>query len=124
MGSDVLINWISPELALAYFIAVVIAMLGLLQIVATHGERQDLRWLPAGTALPVGVLTTVGATAWLYTQYYDLIFVPGPAGTELVILFGGGTAVAVWLTRALHWLSSLMGRSSTAQRADPHETSN
>jgi hypothetical protein len=124
MGSDVLVNWISPELALAYFIAVVIAMLGLLQIVATHGERQDLRWLPAGAALPVGVLTTVGAAAWLYTQYYHLIFVPGPAGTELVILFGGGTAIAVWLTRALHWLTTLVGRYGTARRADRHETTN
>jgi hypothetical protein len=123
MGSDVLINWISPELALAYFLAVLAAMLGLLQIVATRGEREDLRWLPAGAAMPVGLLATAGAGAWLYTQYYDLIFVPGPAGTELVILFGGGTAVAVWLTRALRWLTTIAGRSRMARHAGPSDTS-
>jgi hypothetical protein len=124
MGSNELVNWISPELALAYFIAVVIAMLGLLQIVAVHAGREDLRWLPAGMVMPVGVLVTVGAVAWLYTQYYDLIFVPGPAGLELVLLFGGGTALAVWLTRVLRWLITLASRSGRPSRANPRESAN
>jgi hypothetical protein len=105
MGDDSLVLWLSAELALAYFVAVIVGMLGLLQVVAVQWQRESLRWLPVRLAKPLGSLAIIGALAWFYLGYYPLIFVPGPAGLELMILFGGGTALAVWLTRALKWLT-------------------
>ena len=104
MGNDAIVLWLSEELALAYFIAVIIGMMGALQLVANHWQRDDLRWLPHHSALPVGIFMIIGALSTFYLRYYDLIFVPGPAGLELMLLFGGATALAVWLTRLLHWL--------------------
>lgn len=101
MGNDALVLWLSPELALAYFVAVVVGMTGVLQAVAAQAGREELRWLPLSLALPLGLALTAGALAWFYLGYYRLIFVPGPAGLELMLLFGVGTALATWLSRAL-----------------------
>ncbi len=54
--------------------------------------------------MPVGLLLAGGALAAFYLSFYRLIFVPGPAGLELILLFGGGTALAVWLSKLLHRL--------------------
>ncbi|MDQ4074962.1 MAG: hypothetical protein M3220_01810 [Chloroflexota bacterium] len=102
MGNESIILWLSPELALGYFVAVVVGMVGLLQVVAVRWGREDLRWLPASLAPWLGLLLSAGAMAWFYFRFYELIFVPGPAGLELILLFGGGTALAVWITRILH----------------------
>ena len=107
MGNEAIVLWLSKELALAYFGAVVVGMMGLLQLVATQWNREELRWLPANSALPIGSLMMVGALAWFYISYYRLIFVPGPAGLELMILFSGGSGLAVWLTRLLHWIRTI-----------------
>jgi hypothetical protein len=113
MGNDALVLWLSAELALGYFIAVVVGMVGLLQVVAAQWGRDDLRWLPRSIAPILGWAVVVGAWAWLYVRFYRLIFVPGPAGLELMVLFGGATAIAIWVTRLLHWASvSLMGRTA------------
>ncbi|MBA3532849.1 MAG: hypothetical protein H0T73_13065 [Ardenticatenales bacterium] len=104
MGNDSLVLWLSAELALAYFVAVIVGMLGMLQVIAAHWQRESLCWLPVRMAKPLGSLAMLGALAWFYLSYYPLIFVPGPAGLELMLLFGGGTAIAVWLTRGLRWL--------------------
>lgn len=112
MGNDALVLWLSAELALGYFVAVVVGMVGLLQGVAVLWGRDDLRWLPRSLALPVGALVVVAAGAWFYLRFYRLIFVPGPAGLELMVLFGGGAALAVWLTRLLHRLARRQGRAA------------
>ena len=104
MGNDAIVLWLSEELALAYFIAVIIGMMGALQLVARYWRRDDLSWLPHKRVFPVSLLMIIGAISTFYIRYYDLIFVPGPAGLELMLLFSGATAVAVWLTRVLHWL--------------------
>ncbi|MGB0389828.1 MAG: hypothetical protein ACPGWR_33825 [Ardenticatenaceae bacterium] len=109
MGNEAIVLWLSEELALAYFEAVVVGMMGVLQIVATYSQREQLRWLPRKGAVPIGVLMMSGALAWFYVSYYRLIFVPGPAGLELMLLFSSGTALAVWLTRLLHWIKGLFG---------------
>ncbi len=101
MGNDSLVLWLSAELALAYFVAVTVGMAGVLQAVAAWGGREDLRLLPPRAALPVGLGVAAAAATGFYLRYYELIFVPGPAGLELILLFGSGTALAVWLTRLL-----------------------
>lgn len=111
MGNDALVLWLSPELALAYFVAVIVGMMGLMQALSVRWQRPEFRWLPRRVAEPVGLLLVVGALAWFYLRYYQLIFVPGPAGLELIVLFASGSAVAVWLSRLLHAL--LGGREST-----------
>jgi len=104
MGNDAMVHWLSPELAWGYFLAVFVAMMGLLQVVAANWEREDLRWLPNSIATRLGLLTALSALTSFYLGYYELIFVPGPAGAELVILFSSGTLLALYLTRLLHWL--------------------
>ena len=101
MGDDSLILWLSPELALGYFIAVSVGMLGAIQAMAAASAREDLRWLPRRAALPLGLLIALAALLLFYRTFYALIFVPGPAGLELMLLFGAGTALALWLTRLL-----------------------
>lgn len=105
MGDDSILLWLSVEVAWGYFLAVTMGMMGALQWVAA--TRDELRWLPPRLLAPVGTLFILGAIAWFYTMHYPLIFVPGPAGLELMVLFGSGTIVAVWGTRLLAWL---MGR--------------
>jgi hypothetical protein len=106
MGNESFVLWLSAELALGYFIAVIVGMVGLLQVVAVQWRRDDLLWLPRPLARPLGLLAILGAGAWFYLRFYRLIFVPGPAGLELMVLFGGGSILAIWLTRLLHWLTS------------------
>lgn len=107
MGNDAVVLWLTPELALAYFLAVVVGMIGLLQLVAARWSRDDLRWLPPAMATPVGLALGIGALLVFYVSQYPLIFVPGPAGLELMLLFGAGTALATWLSRGL---ARLVGR--------------
>lgn len=104
MGNDALVLWLSPELALAYFAAVTVGVAGLLQLVATHGSRPDLAWLPPTAATPVGIALILVPSLLFYIGGYRLIYVPGPAGLELMLLYAGGAALAIWLTRALHRL--------------------
>lgn len=112
MGNEAIVLWLSAELAWAYFCTIFVSMLGLLQIVAVQYGQARLRWLPAPLARPLGVLAIVGAVATFYLRYYTLIFVPGPAGLELMLLFGGASAAAVWATRLLHALAvRLQGRT-------------
>ena len=106
MGNDAIVLWLSEELALAYFIAVIIGMMGALQLVAHYWQRDDLSWLPHNKVFPVSLLMIIGTISTFYIRYYDLIFVPGPAGLELMLLFSGATALAVWLTRLLYWFVS------------------
>lgn len=103
MGDDSILLWLSVEVAWGYFIAVTFGVMGALQIVAIQAKREDLRWLPPQMGALVGMLFISGAIGWFYAIHYRLIFVPGPAGLELMVLFGSGTIVAVWVTRLLAW---------------------
>ena len=108
MGNESLVLWLSAELAMGYFAAVFVGMVGLLQLVGAR--RDDLRWLPPRWRVPGGAALVVGALTFFYLPFYELIFVPGPAGLELMVLFGGATVLAIWLTRLL---AALAQRSSS-----------
>lgn len=115
MGNDAIVLWLSPELALGYFIAVIIGMSGIVQAAAAHWGRADLRWLPLPLARPVGLLVAAGALVWFYVTFYELIFVPGPAGLELILLFGVGSAIAIWLARLASGIGRLLSRGTLEQ---------
>lgn len=116
MGNEAVVLWLSAELALGYVIAVFVGMSGLLQLVAARWGRADLRWLPRAAARPVGAALIAAAMVWFYLRFYPLIFVPGPAGLELILLFGGGTVLAVWVARLLHWLVGRPGAQAVSLR--------
>jgi hypothetical protein len=120
MGDDSILLWLSVEVALSYWVAVMVGMMGALQVVAIGAKRVDLQWLPPRLAVPLGMLLIIGAVGWFYTTFYCLIFVPGPAGLELMVLFGSGTAVAVWVTRLLAWV--VRQRRTAEVRSDGEET--
>jgi hypothetical protein len=115
MGDDSILLWLSVEIAWGYFFAVTVGMVGALQLVARGGVREDLRWVPSRIGLFVGVLLILGTMGWFYTLHYRLIFVPGPAGLELMVLFGGGTMIAVWVTRLLAWVRESRTRNAESR---------
>lgn len=115
MGNNSPILWLSPELARAYYLTVTVALLGLLQILALRWGHPDLRWLPPRWAAPVGVVMIISSVATYYHQFYSLIFVPGPAGLELMLLFGGASITALWLTRLLGAFVRHFGRGGLSE---------
>ena len=117
MGDDSILLWLSVEVAWGYFIAVTFGVTGALQIVATHSKREEFRWLPPRMSTLVGTILILGAIGWFYTMHYRLIFVPGPAGLELMVLFGSGTVIATWVTRFLAWVR-VRGKEQRAAAPD------
>lgn len=89
----------NPDVALAFFVCAVLVCGGTLQMVAARYGYVGLawvrpRWQPWGGTL-FGVILIVGGTAWFFVRHSDGIFRPGPAGLELLLLFGAAGLVAM-----------------------------
>jgi alpha-beta hydrolase superfamily lysophospholipase len=106
------LNFISPHLAINYFLLALATIVGALQFVAVRhrliglslfiGRAREPIWgyLLAGTLI-------VGAFAWFFAATPE-VFVPGLAGAELVLLFGAAAICALAFTllvsSILHWV--------------------
>lgn len=112
MGHEAFIDWIAPEIAVAYFIATTVALVGILQVAGVAWGRPELRLLPTrGASLALGTLLALGALAGFYLTMQRLILVPGLAGTELIILFTGAALLARLVT-------AVVARARGARPAD------
>ena len=104
-----MLNFVTVELAAHYFFLAFLAILGVLQLVAARHKLTGLSL--RGSRNPalgylLGAALTVGAFVWFFATTPE-VFVPGLAGSELVILFGAAGICA--LTFTLSASSALQG---------------
>ncbi len=101
-----MLYFVETYFAIHYLILAFLASLGTLQLVATCYELQGLsliglpRWSRWGYIL--GSALIAGGFIWFFLNTPNLLS-PGPAGSELMVLMGLGTAVA--LVSTLTWAS-------------------
>ncbi len=95
-----ILNFTDGSLPYNYFLFVFLASLGILQIIGARYSRENLLWFTRNLSSVVGSLTLVGAFMWFFAVQDDL-FIPGLAGGELFIEFGGAFAGAVLVTRLI-----------------------
>jgi dienelactone hydrolase len=91
------LKFVSAYLALSYLALATCTVIGVLQILAAwsglHGlALLDYRKSRAARALGPAVIAL--GYAWFFGTRREII-TPGPAGTELVVLFGGGVLLAL-----------------------------
>ncbi len=98
-----MLKFVSSYLALSYLAFATLGIVGVLQLLAARQSfvglalfdyRRMTVWHHA-----VGPALVVLAYAWFFGTRREIL-TPGPAGTELVILFGGGVLLALALTLA------------------------
>ncbi|MEA3346288.1 MAG: hypothetical protein U9Q78_08655 [Chloroflexota bacterium] len=98
-----MLNFVSPRLALSYLLLCTFSCIGVLQLQAARQRLDGLSlWGGQGArwwGYIVGLSLIFGSFAAFYTLAPNL-FVPGLAGSELVILFTAGFALALVITLA------------------------
>lgn len=99
MGTD-LVNFGEGTLPYNYFYFCFFASIGVLQMVAARYARGNLLWFSPTYSFVLGGLATLGAFVWFFSFKED-IFIPGLAGGELAIEFGGAFLLAVLATRVI-----------------------
>jgi len=111
------LNFISPHLAINYFLLAFVTLVGALQFAAARHKLIGLSlW---GARNPVwgyllSIILMAGAFAWFFAATPE-VFVPGLAGSELAVLFGIAGVCALAFTL---FASSLVHRSHR-ERPDP-----
>lgn len=102
-------NWYSVELAVNYYLWATVAFLGVLQTAAAHFQRPALAIIPQHTiGRVVGLLVWSGALISFYVTQYRLLFVPGPATTEALVILVTSALSALALTRTVVALRSIV----------------
>ena len=94
-----MLYFVSAELALGYWLFAFLCVLGALQWVAVRYRLAGLAFLRSrvwGYAL--AALLVVGGTAAFFISQWGPIFAPGPAGSELAVLFGTSAICALAFT--------------------------
>jgi len=98
-----MLDFVSARLALGYLLLCAVSCVGVLQIQAARQPLAGLSlWGGRGLCwwgYPVGLALVLGSFLTFYA-YTPGIFLPGLAGTELVVLFAGGFILALVLTVA------------------------
>jgi hypothetical protein len=112
------LNFISPHLAINYFLLAFVTIAGALQFVAARHKLVGLN-LIGSTRKPIWsyLLATaliVGAFAWFFATTPE-VFIPGLAGSELAILFGAAGICALAFTLIS---SSALHRFQHRERSD------
>jgi len=94
--------FVSAELALGYWLFAFLSALGALQWVAARYRLAGLAFSRsrAGGHVLAALLVVGGAAAFFISQW-EAIFAPGPAGSELAVLFGSSAVCALALTLVL-----------------------
>jgi pimeloyl-ACP methyl ester carboxylesterase len=96
------LNFISPHLAINYFLLAFITIVGVLQFVAARHRLIGLTWIGSAKKPVWGYLLAivliVVAFVWFFVATWEEVFIPGLAGSELVLLFGAAGICAVAFT--------------------------
>ena len=101
-GVHCVLNFISPHLAINYFLLAFVAIVGALQFVAARHRLIGLTWIGSAKKPIWGYLLAavliVAAFVWFFVATWEEVFIPGLAGSELVLLFGAAVVCAVAVT--------------------------
>jgi len=95
-----MLNFISRELAAHYFLLAFLAILGVLQFVAARRKLIGLSLWGSRNPAPgylLGAVLTAGGFVWFFATTPG-IFIPGLAGSELVVLFATAGVCALAFT--------------------------
>jgi dienelactone hydrolase len=97
--------FVSAELALGYWLFAFLSALGALQWVATRYRLGGLAFFDCSISRVRGyvlaVLLVAGGAAGFFLSQWQAIFAPGPAGSELAVLFATSAISALVVTLAL-----------------------
>jgi pimeloyl-ACP methyl ester carboxylesterase len=111
------LNFVSLNLAINYFLLAFVTIVGILQFVAARHKLMGLSlW---GTRSPtlgylLSAILTAGGFAWFFAATPE-VFIPGLAGSELAILFGAAGICALAFTALV---SSILHRVQCQERSD------
>ena len=87
-----MLNFISPHLAINYFLLAFVTIVGVLQFVAARHRLAGLTLVGSARRPTWGYLLAavliVAAFVWFFVDTWEEVFIPGLAGSELVFLFG------------------------------------
>jgi hypothetical protein len=97
-----MLNFFPPGMAFSYFVCCTVAAFGVIQATATRSGNNLLSWWPrqrGPVGAVIGVVLTAGSLWWFMTSYRHLIYRPGLAGAELVVIFATASGMALTLSR-------------------------
>lgn len=96
-----MLNFVSTYLALSYLAFAILVTLGALQFAVTHQELRGLSLFDYSgrktTGYMLGVTLVIIGYTWFFLTRRE-IFSPGPAGAELMVLFGAASIVSLLLS--------------------------
>jgi hypothetical protein len=123
-----MLNFVTRELAAHYFFLAFLAILGVLQLVAARRKLIGLSLWGSRNPAPgylLGAVLTAGGFVWFFATTTG-IFIPGLAGSELVILFAtAGICALAFTLIASSAIQGFQPRERANLRADDrlrHET--
>lgn len=114
-----MLYFVYPELALGYLLFAFLSTLGVLQLVAVRYGLTGLAILgyskrrALGYAL--GALLIVGSALWYFASQWAKILTPGPAGSELALLFVIAAACALITALAVATLRKPVRRATLVE---------
>jgi len=114
------LNFISAHLAINYFLLAFVTIVGVLQFVAARHRLIGLTWLGSvrkpiwGYLLAIALI--MGAFTWFFLATWEEVFIPGLAGSELVLLFGAAGVCALASTLLV---SSILHGVQRREKSDP-----
>jgi len=115
-----MLNFVSFHLAIKYFLLSFIAVVGVLQLMATSQKLVGLSLGGRVSALgiPLGVSLVFGAFVWFFSTTPE-VFSPGLAGAELSLLFGAGGLCAFMFTLGMSsFVLEMRGRGERRGRRE------
>jgi pimeloyl-ACP methyl ester carboxylesterase len=100
-----MLYFVYRELALGYLFFAFLCALAALQVVAARSRLAGLALLDYSQQPWLGYLLScalvAGGMAWYFVTQWERIFTPGPAGSELALLFAVGAMLALAVSLAI-----------------------
>ena len=117
--------FVYKELALGYLLFSFLAALGVLQWTAARYRLAGLSFLDYSRrriwGYALGTFLVLGSAIWFFVNQWARIFTPGPAGSELALLFGSGAVLALIATLVAGTVRWRLRRGGPREQVDSHD---